>query len=474
MFELTNTQLETYFGKNGTPGVHGTNGPIQISRGTYNAKVPEDDFVQAAGRVGWKEIPDLQDLDSVNGVQRAMRFIGPDGRRQDTAHAYLHPRLRDGFHPNLHVLVEHQVVKVLFDGTKASGVQFRPNPLFQDSTKVQTVKANKMVIVSSGALGSPAILERSGIGHADVLRAAGVKPVSLLPGVGNNYQDHHLITYSYQTTLQPRETLDAIITGRMDTADLIAKNDTLLGWNAQDITCKLRPSNSDVAALGPKFKAAWDKDFKNTPDKPLVLMAPINGFPGDPSTVPVGQYFSLSTFSVYPYSRGHIHINSPKIDDGVNFTTGFFADADNVDIKKHVWAYKKQREIMRRMKTYRGEVASTHPPFNSKSAAAPVTLKAPLPDNVADIKYTPEDDKILETYLRSAVGTTWHSLGTCKMAPKEAGGVVDAKLSVYGVKGLKVADMSIPPSNVAANTGNTAMAIGEKAADIIIKELGLE
>jgi choline dehydrogenase-like flavoprotein len=144
-----------------------------------------------------------------------------------------------------------------------------------------------------------------------------------------------------------------------------------------------------------------------------------------------------------------------------------------VDIKKHVWAYKKQREIFRRMKTYRGELASAHPPFAPDSNAACVQLSDSPSGDVQDIVYTREDDKVPEEWLRAHVGTTWHSLGTCKMAPLHKNSVVDQHLSVYGVKGLKVADLSILPLNVSANTMSTAVPIAEKAADIFIEELGL-
>lgn len=143
-----------------------------------------------------------------------------------------------------------------------------------------------------------------------------------------------------------------------------------------------------------------------------------------------------------------------------------------MDIKKHVWAYKKQREIVRRMETYRGEVASQHPPFPPGSKAAPIDIESPLTDP-QDIEYTAEDDAILGQWLRQNVGTTWHSVGTCKMAPFEELGVVDTNLTVHGVEGLKIADLSILPHNVAANTNNTALAVGEKAADIFIQELAV-
>ena len=82
-------------------------------------------------------------------------------------------------------------------------------------------------------------------------------------------------------------------------------------------------------------------------------------------------------------------------------------------------------------------------------------------------------DKAIEQCIRENIGTTWHSIATCKMAPREENGVVDGRLNVWGTKGLKLADLSIPPMNVSANTNNTAMVIGEKAADFIIKDLGL-
>ena len=95
--------------------------------------------------------------------------------------------------------------------------------------------------------------------------------------MGNEYQDHHLLQYGYKTSLDPDETIDAIATGRWDAAELVASKSKLLGWNSQDVTAKLRPTHADVAALGPDFQAAWDKDYKDHPDKPLVLMALVNG-----------------------------------------------------------------------------------------------------------------------------------------------------------------------------------------------------
>ncbi len=128
------------------------------------------------------------------------------------------------------------------------------------------------------------------------------------------------------------------------------------------------------------------------------------------------------------------------------------------------------------MKTYRGEIPDRNPQFpaGSKAAYPTVTDKGPPPASKADrIEYTSEDDAAIEQWIRQYMTTCWHGIGTCKMAPREASGVVDENLSVYGTQQLKVADLSIVPENVCNHTMNTALVIGEKAADIFIKELGL-
>lgn len=276
---LTAEKLETYLGP-GTKDVHGTDGPIKVSNGTFRASVSEDDFIEAAQKVGFPEIEDLHNLDANNGIQRWLRYVCPDGKRQDTAHTYLHPKLQDSkAYPNLHVLVEAKVIRVLVDDSKrAVGVEYTPNPEFQ-ATGVsltqhpkQVVKARKLVIVSCGACGTPPILERSGVGDPKILQRAGVPVVVDLPGVGHAYQDHHLSLLPYKTNLGPNDTIDGILSGRTDPEALVKQNDKILGWNAIDISSKLRPTDDEAAALGPEFKAAWDRDFSGNPNRPLMLM----------------------------------------------------------------------------------------------------------------------------------------------------------------------------------------------------------
>jgi alcohol oxidase len=187
----------------------------------------------------------------------------------------------------------------------------------------------------------------------------------------------------------------------------------------------------------------------------------------------------MSVFTAYPYSRGKIHITSRSdVLNGYEFDTGFLSHQS--DLKKQLWGYKVSREIFRRMPFYKGEVELGHPKFRARSKAALVTagdLQTGTPNlEVANIQYDEQDDTAIENWIRANLKSTWHSMGTCAMRPRKEGkgGVVDGDLNVYGTVGLKVVDMSIAPQNVGANTYNTALAIGENAALIIGRELGLE
>ncbi|KAF2771955.1 alcohol oxidase [Teratosphaeria nubilosa] len=447
--------FEKYHGK-GEREHHGDNGPVNVSGGTHRSKRAEDGFIDAAAQLGYQELRDLQNLDATNATERWLKYIGPSGRRQDAAHRFVHPKLRSGEYPHLHVLVEKQVVKVLLDANKrAVGVECRTNPKFQPNPEFQwaqqthrQVRARKLVVVSAGANATPLILERSGIGDSQVLERAGVPVVEDLPGVGNDYQDHHLTLCAYRTHLKPRETINGFIGGRFDVEEAIRNNDELLGTNAMDASGKVRPTEEEHL-----------------------------GYFADHSTLPdSAEYISMANWTAYPYSRGHIHITGPSISDEPDFDVGYLNDDDDddIDVKKHIWAYKIQREIMRRMSIFAGELATSHPQFPAGSKAAVVEkADGPIARGAGRLQYSCEDEEAIERKVRETVSTTWHSLGTCKMAPREAMGVVDARLNVHGIIGLKLADLSIPAENVGANTGNAAFVVGEKAADIIIGELEL-
>ncbi|TLD14596.1 hypothetical protein PspLS_11060 [Pyricularia sp. CBS 133598] len=508
----TPQSAETYHGS-GLAALHGSTGPIQISSGTHRNETLTDDFIRAVNSLGFPETADLQDLEAVDAVSRHLRFVSPTGERSDAAHGYLHPLLRDGRHPNLHVLVEHNVSRVLLDDdNRACGIELVPNPRFQQSSPgtSYTVKSRlNTVVVSAGALCTPSILERSGIGAAAVLERAGVPLKVDLPAVGENLQDHHMLMVPFRSSCSPETVGNVAILGSIEgvpaLADELAK-DGRRGSNFIEAATKLRPTAEEIEALGPEFQEVWQRDFANKPGRGLAQISLALGFPG-PSDEPNCENITLPGFTLYPYSRGSVHITGPSpTSDEPAFDSGIFSTSSSssssssslsscsssssspFDVAAACWTYKKLRDIARRLDSYRGEVAYAHPPFPESSDAA--LLKLPVdgpslaekyggPDKVPSVVYGAEDDAVIEAYVRNAVQTTWHTLGTARMGPRGGEGqfgpkgAVDDSLNVYGVKGLKVVDLSIVPENIGGNTNMTALGIGEKGADILLRELGV-
>lgn len=218
---------------------------------------------------------DLTDFDAINGVQRNLRFISPDGKRSDVVNGYLHPKLQDPAFPNLHVVVNTKIVRVLIEDGKAVGIETEAVTKANETTSEgcnRSIRARKMVVVSCGALGTPLVLERSGLGSSGVLSKHGISTVADLPGVGEQYQDHQLMLYSYRSSLNPEESLDALAGGRLDPAELIKNNDPVLGWNGQDVTSKIRPTNAQAATFEGELKKTWERRYKPYTDRPLVQL----------------------------------------------------------------------------------------------------------------------------------------------------------------------------------------------------------
>jgi alcohol oxidase len=180
---------------------------------------------------------------------------------------------------------------------------------------------------------------------------------------------------------------------------------------------------------------------------------------------------STGSFLLHPYARGHVHVTGPAPEDKLDMVTGILTDQDGFDLAMAMWLYKKQREIVRRLGVYRGEYAPVHPPFDADSDAVCKKRDGPLPPDVKDIVYTAADDVVLTKWVRESLAQNWHGIGTCKMGSPDNGGVVDQHLGVYGIASLKIADLSVVPVNMAANTANMAFTIGEKAGDIFASEL---
>lgn len=163
-------------------------------------------------------------------------------------------------------------------------------------------------------------------------------------------------------------------------------------------------------------------------------------FLGDHSLVPPGKYVTVGTYLEYPASRGEIHITSSDPHAAPDFDPGFLTH--DADLAPNMWGYKLGRELARRMPSYRGEIPALHPKFSATSAARAREIdENELSIPTEDLIYTEEDDKAVEQWVRENIATTWHSIGTLSMKPREQGGVVDKNLSVYGVKNLKVIGM---------------------------------
>ncbi|KAK0236115.1 GMC oxidoreductase-domain-containing protein [Armillaria nabsnona] len=472
-------KVETY--QRGSDPTHGTNGPIAISAknvvGTFG-----EQYLDVAAKYDKDRdfTDDPNNFRSCNQYGPWPKYINPvSGTRSDTAHHFIYNQEHN---VNLKVLDRQRVIRVIFDDNRAIGVEYTDD--VECATKVpgESVRqafASRLVVLSGGAFGSPAILERSGIGGTDILQRNDIPQIVDLPGVGENYNDHNLLFIPYYAD-EASDTLDGIFEGDPATVSFHAeqwrKDGTgLFATNGIDAGIKHRPNEKDLKIIGPTFTERWNNFFSNAPDKPVMWIGPIAGYVGlDPPRQPGRKYFSLLYYTEYPASLGRVHIQG-----GLNpyapldLETGFLDDPADLAVLR--WAYKHSREFARRMSAYRGYTVAAHPLFPKGSeAATEFEVQGPVAISAPDIDYTEEDDAAIDDYHRLKVATTWHSLGTCAMKPRSQGGVVDSRLNVYGVQNLKVADMSIAPSNVGANTYNSALIIGEKAAIIIAEELGIK
>ncbi|KAK2763836.1 Alternative oxidase, mitochondrial precursor [Arachnomyces sp. PD_36] len=511
---------ETYQRACNNRDLHGFEGPIKVSFGNYTYPIMQD-FLRASESLGVPVTDDLQDLTTGHGAEHWLKWINRDtGRRSDAAHAYIHST-RSKF-DNLHLRCNTKVDKVIIENGRAVGVATVPSkPLGGGQPERKIYRARKQIIVSGGTLSSPLILQRSGIGDPEKLRRVGVEPLVDLPGVGRNFQDHYL-TFAPYRAKPDTESFDDFARGDPETQKKVFEEWNLKGTgplatNGIDAGVKIRPTEKELAEMRtwptPDFQSGWDSYFKHKPDKPVMHYSVIAGWFGDHMLMPPGKFFTMFHFLEYPFSRGWTHINSPDPYEAPDFDAGFMNDKR--DMAPMVWGYIKSRETARRMASYAGEVTGMHPHFSFDSPARAMDMdiattnayalagntsaniqhgswshkleagKAPeakhLNSNQQDVreplKYTRQDIEHVEKWVQRHVETTWHSLGTCSIAPKEGNsivkhGVLDERLNVHGVKGLKVSDLSVCPDNVGCNTFSTALLIGEKCAVLTAEDLG--
>ncbi|KAH0836673.1 hypothetical protein J3R83DRAFT_8393 [Lanmaoa asiatica] len=487
---------------------HGYDGPIAISNGGQITQLAQD-FLRAAHAIGVPFSDDIQDLNTAHGAEIWAKYINRHtGRRSDAATAYVHSV--SDVQSNLYLRTNARVSRVIFEGTKAVGVAYVPSRNRANNAEVQEtiVRARKYVVLSSGTLGTPQILERSGVGSANLLKQLNINAVSDLPGVGEEYQDHYTTLSIYRVSNEST-TLDDFLRG-----DEQAQKELFAEWeispekarlssNAIDAGFKIRPTEEELKEMGPEFNALWDRYFKDKPDKPVMFGSIVSGAYADHSLLPPGKYITMFQYLEYPASRGKIHIASPNPYVEPYFDSGFMNNkADFAPIR---WSYKKTREVARRMDAFRGELTSHHPHFYPASPAVAKdidikTAKQLMPGGFTvgihmgtwhkpgepydphkvhdDIKYSKEDDEAIDNWISvfgieadlnilkttsRPPGTVW-ALAHCNPIPfqamksREEGGVVDARLN----------------DNLGTNTYSSALLVGEKGADILCEDLGIK
>ncbi|KAI0671024.1 alcohol oxidase-like protein [Trametes maxima] len=470
-------KCETYQLQPGKP-THGYSGPLKVSYGGFYPEVGQE-FLNVAAQYDKSRgsTEDVNDLFDCNKYGRWQKWIDmKTGARSDVPHSYIYPLLKSD--TGLRIVNGHHVKRVIFRDNVATGVEYMTNTRFGSSTERHSLRAHarRLVILSAGAFGSPAILERSGIGSTPVLNKLGIKSLVDLPGVGQNYQDHQLVLTPY-IAAESTHTLDSIVENNEEEIQKWTKQweetgTGLLATNGVEAGIKVRPSKADLDAIGDAFRKRWLDYYAPAPDKPVLWIAAGSLLAGDRPNAYGAKYYTVAWYLEHPASIGYSHITSAEDPESLlDFHPGYLDSPE--DMALHKWGYKRSREYARRLQSYRGEVTMRHPAFSPTSKVAVGPHSGPVPITAPDLEYSPEDEKALEDYIKQAVTTAWHSMGTCAMKKREDNGVVDSRLNVYGVRNLKVVDLSICPGNVAANTYSTAVVIGEKAALIVAQDLGI-
>ena len=405
----------------GDSEARGGDGPVAVSK-TRLSRPVVDDWMASAMAAGYPGNADYNagDQEGVAPFQLTMR----KGLRCSSARAYLAPARR---RTNLTVLTGAQVQRVVLREGRAAGVEIRHGKGALD--RVETVEARREVVLSAGAIGSPQILMLSGIGAGEMLNAAGVDTRLDLPGVGQNLQDH----------LQARPVF------RCTSSTINTEARSLMRRAGMALQFALNRSGpmTMAASLGAAFLKT--RPGLATPD----IQFHIQPFSADSPTEGPHPFdaFTASVCVLRPESAGEIRLTSPDPLVHPAIHPNYLAtDSDCDTLVEGV-------RIARR-------IAGIAPLSDQITAE-----HAPGPE-VSD-----DRDALLD-WVRNTSTTIYHPAGTCKMGPKEdPKAVVDSRLSVHGIDGLRVADASIMPQIVSGNTNAPAIMIGERAADFVREDL---
>lgn len=383
-------KIENFDG--GASDTRGADGPLDV-RENFERNPVQESMVEAAQQAGHRLNPDYNSGDP-EGVSR-MQLNLRDGERFNIWHAYLKP-VAD--HPGLTLITDARVEKVLLDGTRATGVLAHTPEGARDITA-------ETVILAAGALGSPEILLRSGIGPAQELAEVGIDAAVDLPGVGKNLHDHLLSPVIFTTE-------------------------------------KHIPAPAEAPAEVHLFS-------KSTPDQPLPDTQPLFfSIPMYSQDYGAGQMdgpsegFTLMAGIVRPQSRGQLTLTGANINDPV--AVDLDALGSQADVDALVASVRQCRDIGRQ-----------------QALAGDWGAQEIWPGKEVG-------DDGLENYVRDSVVTYHHQVGTCAMGKGQDAVVNPADLSVYGTQNLHVVDASVMPLVPTGNTNAPAIMIAEKAADTFI------
>ncbi|MEM7303025.1 MAG: GMC family oxidoreductase N-terminal domain-containing protein [Pseudomonadota bacterium] len=392
----------------------GSQGNLRVSD-LRNENAANDAWLKAAEQLGLPRNPDFNG-ESALGVGAYQLSIGSRWR-ESAARAFLRPVLK---RQNLTVVSRALVSKVIVSGRRATGVDWRMHGQTRQSA------ARREVILSSGAIQSPQLLQLSGIGPAGLLRKHAIEVNADLPGVGENLQDH----FQVRTIVRLNQ--------KLSLNDAVRSPFGLAKMGLQWALTGSGPLTVGAGQIG--GGAITEHAASDRPDIQFMVMPMSVPRPGEALHKFSG--FTSVVYQCHPKSRGTLGIRSADPDVGPGIQPNYLAE--EIDQKTVISGIKMARTI------------SAQPAF------APLVEAEFLPGK--DVR---SDEEILE-FARQNGSTIFHPCGTCKMGVDDLS-VVDPELRVRGIDGLRVVDASVIPSIPAANINATVYMIAEKGASLILE-----
>jgi choline dehydrogenase len=406
----------------GASEYHGAGGPVHVHDPSATVHPLCATFLAGCAEAG---IPGTGDF---NGPQPEGAGLWQvtirNGVRVSSASAYLRPALR---RPNLEVATGARVARVLFEGTMATGVEY------SRGGSQLTATARREVLLSAGAIGSPQLLELSGVGDPELLGRLGIPVTAALPPVGGGLQDHVCVSYFYRSRVPTLNDELAPFLGKARAAVRYAlRRDGPLAMsvNQAGAFVRSRPTLSRPN-LHIYFNPASYSTTTSGPSRRLLNPDP---FPG----------FLMSFNTCRPTSRGSVHLRSPDpLASPAIAPNSLSTPQDVADV------YEGARVLR--------QISGT------KALAAVIESELLPGENVCS------DAEVLQDFRRRA-GSVFHPSGTCAMGPDAASSVVDPRLRVHGIGHLRVVDASIFPAVTSGNINAPTLMVAEKAADLILEE----